>query len=107
MARQLHLDIRQAITHRTTVSSKWIFLSQSNAVKSRSHLREAAVTIKPGGFMPKSFHLDEADVILVVGALTSYQAELTEEAKSSDEMERETAKADLEHVNRLLAVFKG
>jgi hypothetical protein len=57
--------------------------------------------------MQKSFHLDEADVVLVIGALTSYHAELTEETKSSDEMERETAKADLEHVNRLLAMFKG
>ena len=56
--------------------------------------------------MQKSFHLDEADVVLVVGALTAYQAELQTEAKSQDEMERETAKVDLEHVTRLLAVFK-
>jgi hypothetical protein len=56
--------------------------------------------------MQKSFHLDEADVVLVIGALTSYQAELRTEVKSNDEMERETAKVDLEHVDRLLAVFK-
>ncbi len=57
--------------------------------------------------MQKSFHLEEHDVILVVGALTSYQAELQTEVQSADEMERETAKVDLEHVNKLLAVFKG
>ncbi len=56
--------------------------------------------------MQKSFHLDKADVVLVIGALTAYQAELQTEVKSQDEMERETAKVDLEHVNRLLAVFK-
>jgi hypothetical protein len=56
--------------------------------------------------MKKSFHLDESDVILVVGALTSYQAELEKEAQSIDEMERETAKVDLLHVNKLLTVFK-
>jgi len=56
--------------------------------------------------MQKSFHLDEADVVLVIGALTAYQSELQTEAKSQDEMERETAKVDLEHVTRLLAVFK-
>ena len=56
--------------------------------------------------MQKSFHLDEADVILVIGALTSYQAELQSEVKSTDEMERETAKVDLAHVERLLTVFK-
>ena len=57
--------------------------------------------------MQKSFHLDEADVILVVGALTSYQAELQREVLSADDMERETAKVDLAHVTRLLTVFKG
>jgi len=56
--------------------------------------------------MQKSYHLDEADAILVTGALTSYQADLQKEVQSTDEMERETAKVDLEHVNRLLAVFK-
>jgi hypothetical protein len=56
--------------------------------------------------MQKSFHLDEADVILVVGALTAYQSELQTEVKSKDEMERETAKVDLEHVDRLLKMFK-
>ena len=56
--------------------------------------------------MQKSFHLDEADVVLVIGALTAYQSELLKEVKSNDEMERETAKVDLEHVNKLLSVFK-
>jgi len=56
--------------------------------------------------MQKSFHLDEADVVLVIGALNAYQAELQTEAKSQDEMERETAKVDLEHVDRLLTMFK-
>ena len=56
--------------------------------------------------MQESFHLDEADVVLVIGALTAYQAELQTEAKSQDEMERETAKVDLAHVERLLTVFK-
>jgi len=56
--------------------------------------------------MQKSFHLEEHDVILVVGALTSYQAGLEKDLNSTDEMEHETAKVDLEHVNKLLAVFK-
>lgn len=56
--------------------------------------------------MQKSFHLDEADVIAVVGALTGYQAELQKEAQSTDTDERETAKADLAHVERLLKMFK-
>jgi len=56
--------------------------------------------------MQKSFHLDEADVILIVGALTAYQAELQTEVQSTDEMERATAQVDLMHVNRLLEVFK-
>ena len=56
--------------------------------------------------MQKSFHLDESDVVLIIGALTGYQAELEREAQSTDEMERETAKVDLTHVERLLTVFK-
>ena len=48
--------------------------------------------------MQKSFHLDEADVILVIGALTSYQAELQSEVKSTDEMEAETAKVQYSFV---------
>ncbi len=56
--------------------------------------------------MQKSFHLDEADVVLVIGALTSYQAELQSEVKATDEMVRETAKVDLQHVDRLLTMFK-
>jgi len=56
--------------------------------------------------MQRTFYLEEHDVILVVGALTSYQAELQKEVKSTDEMERETAKVDLQHVDRLLTVFK-
>ena len=56
--------------------------------------------------MQRTFHLDEADVVLVIGALTSYQAELQSEVKSTDEMEGETAKVDLQHVERLLTVFK-
>ena len=54
----------------------------------------------------KSFHLENHDVVLVIGALTAYQASLRTETQSQDEMERETAKADLDHVNRLLTVFK-
>jgi transposase-like protein len=57
--------------------------------------------------MQKSFHLDEADVILVVGALTAYQAELAVTVnRSTDDMELETANVDLAHVERLLTVFK-
>jgi len=72
-------------------------------------LRTASVTLGPhlgGALMQKSFHLDEADVVLVIGALTAYQSELLKEVKSNDEMERETAKVDLENVNKLLSVFK-
>jgi hypothetical protein len=55
----------------------------------------------------KSFHLDESDVVLVIGALTAYQAELALTVnRSTDDMELETAKVDLRHVDRLLAVFK-
>lgn len=38
--------------------------------------------------MPKSFHLTDADVVLVIGALTAYQAELKTEVESKDDMER-------------------
>ena len=57
--------------------------------------------------MQKSFHLDEADVIAILGGLSAYQAELQREVLSADDMERETAKVDLQHVNKLLTVFKG
>ncbi len=55
--------------------------------------------------MQRTFYLDDADVIAIIGGLTAYQAELQSEVKSTDEMERETAKVDLAHVTRLLAVF--
>ena len=77
-----------------------------------SALIHAATMVTAGIFMVARmsplYELSETarSVVLVIGALTAYQAELQTEAKSQDEMERETAKVDLAHVERLLTVFK-